>query len=253
MIDQTKFHDPETALSYLNSAGQCGHDELDLFEIALALAAQDHPGKSVDQYRQHLNKMAYQADEKYRSFVESDGLPEGLDTEILTLRYVLSRQNGYTGDALNYDNLENADLMRVIDRRMGMPISLGIVAIALGVKMGWSIHGLNFPGHFLIRFDGMQGERRILDPHNLFEEIDAAKMRQILKDNLSEEAELSAAYYEPASNRDIALRLQNNIKYRLIDGEDYKGALYRVALMKRFAPNDHRLLFDEGGSANSRY
>lgn len=246
MIKEQLFFDPETALMYLEDVGQMPDEDIDLFEATLALAVHDHPGKSVDQYRQHLKKLIEQLQTKFNEFVQNEQLPDNVDTQILSLRHVMCRQNGYAGDMLHYDDLQNADIMRVIDRRLGLPISLGIIALATARACGWEVYGLNFPGHFLIRIDGARGVRHILDPFNLFEEVSAAEMRKLLKDNLGEDAELSSSYYDAASNRDILIRQQNNIKFRLIEAEDYQGALFRVELMKRFAPNEPKLLFDEG-------
>jgi regulator of sirC expression with transglutaminase-like and TPR domain len=246
MMRDAYFIDAPTALEYLKELGSAADEEIDIFEAALALALQEHPGKSADQYRQHIVKLAAQLREKYADLIEEDGLPEGAETRILALRAVMTRLQGYAGDSVHYDDIQNADIIRCIDRRLGMPITLSIVAIAAALKAGWPVCGLNFPGHFLIRFDGEKGKRFILDAFNLFAEVDAASMRQLLKANLGQSAELSAAYYEAASAREILIRLQNNIKFRLIEAEDYTGALACVEVMKLFAPEEYRLLFDEG-------
>lgn len=243
---EAHFTDAPTALEYLKALGHVADEDIDIFEAALALALQEHPGKSADQYRQHIIKLAAQLREKYSALIEEDGLPEGAETRILALRAVMTRLQGYAGDAVHYDDIQNADIIRCIDRRLGMPITLSIVAIAAALKAGWPVCGLNFPGHFLIRFDGEKGKRYILDAFNLYEEVDAASMRKLLKEHLGAAAELSAAYYEAASAREILIRLQNNIKFRLIEAEDYKGALACVEMMKLFAPQEHRLFFDEG-------
>ena len=88
------------------------------------------------------------------------------------------------------------------------------------------------------------GERFIIDPFQGCVVLQASDLRQILKRNMGAEAELSGDYYVPCSNRDILLRLQNNIKYRLIDGEYYREALEIVEGMTLFAPDDYRLQLD---------
>ena len=79
------------------------------------------------------------------------------------LAAVLAEGYGYAGDTLTYEDLQNANLMRVIDRKKGLPVALGILYIHAGRAQGWDIAGLAFPGHFLVRIEG-RGERRILDP-----------------------------------------------------------------------------------------
>lgn len=240
------FTNSAEALEYLNDIARCDDSDIDVFEASLALALQEHPGKSIDQYRQHLEKMVMQTQRKYDSLMADNGLPDAADTRILALRHVMTRVNGYAGDAVHYDDIQNADIIRTIDRRLGMPITIAIMAMALAQRLGWALYGLNFPGHFLVRFDAEKGRRIILDPFHLFAEVDAAQMRKLLKENLGIEAELSSEFYEAAEHRDILIRLQNNIKFRLIEAEDYVKALACVQIMKCFAPQEHRLYFDEG-------
>lgn len=243
---EAAFQDAAAALAYLDDVGGRQDVDIDIFEAALALALQEHPGKSVDQYRQHLNKLEDTGQTHLAYAMKEHDLPDGLEAQLMALRHTMNRVNGYAGDPLHYDDVQNADLIRVIDRRLGMPITIGIIALALGRRLGWPLHGLNFPSHFLLRLDGARGQRVILDPFNLFAEVEAHQMRKLLKAKLGAAAELSAAYYEPATNREILLRLQNNIKHRMIEAEEYTKALACVTLMKRFAPQEYRLLFDEG-------
>ena len=76
--------------------------------------------------------------------------------------------------------------------------------------------------------------------------LGAPDLRKILKQTQGPEAELSASYYDPADNRAILLRLQNNIKSRQITAEDYAGAGETVAVMRLFAPGEPRLWLEAG-------
>ena len=149
----------------------------------------------------------------------------------------------YDGDSANYDDLQNVDIMRCIDRRKGMPITLSILVMALCEKSGWSVAGLNFPGHFLVQMD-KDGQRLIVDPFQGCKVLAAPDLRLLIKKHMGRDAELSSDYYAPCSNREILLRLQNNIKYRLIESEHYNEALQVVELMLVFAPGDNRLRLD---------
>ena len=75
--------------------------------------------------------------------------------------------------------------------------------------------GLAFPGHFLIRLS--EGpERLILDPFHGGQVCDAAELRELLKATAGQEIELPPEHYAPVSDRDVLLRLQNNLKARLL-------------------------------------
>lgn len=233
--------DPEI---YLDNAGQMPDSEIDLAGTALALAALSHPGLSLGRYFTHLEKLAKAVTVRYAELLKAGGEDDIL-TRLAALKHVISEEFGYEGDRDNYDDLQNADLIRVIDRGRGLPITLAILYIHCGRAQGWNVEGLNMPGHFLCRIEET-GERLIFDPFNACDILQAADLRRLLKQHLGNHAELSANYYAPCSNRDILMRLQNNLKYRLIDMEDYASALGIVRAMKRVNPEEFRLLLDEG-------
>jgi regulator of sirC expression with transglutaminase-like and TPR domain len=149
--------------------------------------------------------------------------------------------HGYRGDTLTYEDLQNANLMRVIDRRKGLPVALGILYIHAGRAQGWEMAGLAFPGHFLLRLED-EGGRLILDPFHGGKLCAAAELRDLLKATLGNEAELAPAHYATVSDREILLRLQNNLKLRLIEGQQTESALAVIEGMMLFAP-DHAALW----------
>lgn len=231
------------ALEWLDNQGNKPDKEINLFEACLAMALQDHDGISVDSYRQHLRKLATDLEQTHLDITGS--MPSSLEKQIQSYQLCFAQRHGYAGDVARYDNLENSDIIRVIDRRLGLPITLAILCIQIGREIGWQVHGLNFPGHFLVRLD-FEGNRAIMDPFQSCKSLNAADMRDILKKMLGAEAELSSNYYEPASNRDILVRLHNNIKLRMIEAEHYAQALHSVQVMQKIMPDEYRLDLDAG-------
>lgn len=231
------FFTPDEALAYLGDVGRMGDAAIDVFEAALALSYLNHAGVSLDKYRQHRTRLA----EDVAGAIEGPGL----QAKVQALAQVFTGRHGYIGDDLRYNDLQNADLMRVIDRRLGLPISLAILCITIGRDLGWDVTGINFPGHYIMRV--AEGpDRAIIDPFQGCLVLAASDLRDILKKTMGPQAELSASYYEPASNRDTLVRLQNNIKLRQIEAEDYQGALLTVETMRRIAPAEYRLDLDAG-------
>ena len=103
--------------------------------------------------------------------------------------------------------------MQVMDRRKGLPVALGILAIHVGRAQGWDIAGLNFPGHFLLRIsDG--AEHAYMDPFDALRPLTEGDLRDILHRVHGQPTPLEAGYLQPVSDRSILLRLQNNIKIR---------------------------------------
>lgn len=233
----------EEACAVLRRMGSGADEHIDIGEAALALAALDRPGVRLGWYRGHLADLA-------REVGEAAVGATTLQARIGALQAVIAERYGYTGDALTYDDLQNANLIRVIDRRKGLPVSLGILYIHAGRAQGWDIAGLNFPGHFLV---GMMcaGQRGIMDPFNAGRSVNAAELRALLKQSVGEEAEIDPDYYEPVSTRDVLMRLQNNIKSRLIRQNQYEAATAVVESMLMFAPGCTSM-WREAGILNAR-
>lgn len=232
---------PET---YLDALGALDDSEIDLGLVALALCAPMHPGISTDRYVHHLKVLGEEVGARHNSLIE-EGAEDSPETQLAALKHVLADQFHYTGDRDTYDDLQNASLIRVIDRARGLPVSLCILYIAAARAQGWDIAGLDIPGHFICRLE-KDGQRIMFDPFENCQHLEAQDLRLIVKKALGEHAELSADYYEPASNRDILMRLQNNIKYRQIEIEDYTAALATVKNMQKVDPDEYRLLLDAG-------
>lgn len=238
------FDNTETALRYLDSIGAMPDADIDLVEGALALSAVSHPQLSLSKYRSHFDRMVNDVNDRYIDLL-NEGAADTVDTRVQALSDIFVRQHGYLGDDYRYDDLQNADLVRVVDRRLGLPITLSIICLHIAREMEWEAEGINFPGHFVIRLS-QNGQLRIIDPFQGCIVLSAHDLREILKKTVGPNAELSASYYEPATNREVLIRLQNNIKLRQIEGEDYHGAYATVELMRRLAPAEYRLDLDAG-------
>ncbi len=230
--------------AYLDQLTYLKDQDIDLALGALALAVPMHAGISVDRYVHHLRKLSEDVGVHYTRLLKG-GADDGVEAQLQALRSVMVDQYAYVGDAERYDDLQNASLIRVIDRAKGMPITLCILYIHSARAQGWDICGLNIPGHFLCRIE-KNGQRIMFDPFDEAEVVEAQGLRAIVKKALGENAELSAEYYEAVSNRDILMRLQNNIKFRQIEMEDYAGGLETVELMRKIDPDEYRLLLDAG-------
>jgi regulator of sirC expression with transglutaminase-like and TPR domain len=238
------FQSPDEAFQYLRVIGAANDAEIDLGEGALALGLLFLPGLNIDRYRQHLRKLSDHVREEFQSRLRL-GEEDTLQTRVQVLRKIIHEAHGYRGDDKNYDDIQNANFIRVIARRKGLPVALGIFYIMLSRQMGWACDGLSFPGHFLVRME-QGGERVILDPFREGREMNAAELRQLLKSIAGKNAELSHDFYNPVSNRDILLRLENNLKKRLIEGEDYGQAIMAAEAISAFSPGEYRVYLDKG-------
>jgi regulator of sirC expression with transglutaminase-like and TPR domain len=207
----------------------------DIAEGALALACLAEPHADIERYRRHLREIADEV---------AAGAPvDSPEAMVAHLNTALIERLGYRGDEDTYDDLQNANLMRVIDRRRGLPVTLGILYLHAARSQGWPMVGLNFPRRFLVRLEGA-GRRLILDPFGGGRTPDAAELRRMLRAGGMEDDQLNPDYYAPVSDRSILLRLQNNIRYRLIGGDRFDEATKVVESMLMFAPGEADLWRD---------
>ena len=218
-----------------------GGERLDLLEAALALsAAQRGTAVDAEPYRQHVAAMA----DTVGDLVRRRGAAPGL------LGEVIARAYAYRGDSETYDDLQNADIVRVIERRKGLPVALAILYLHVARAQAWAATGLAFPGHFLIRVE-IEGARHVVDPFNEGMVRDAADLRELLRKVLGPEAEASPVHFDPVPDRQVLLRLENNIRMRLVQREDWPGAMRSLERMLVIAP-DQPPLFYEAGQINVR-
>jgi regulator of sirC expression with transglutaminase-like and TPR domain len=159
------------------------------------------------------------------------------------LTRLLAGRHGYHGDELTYDDYANANLIRVIERRQGMPVALGVIWLHACRAVGWDAHGVDFPGHFLIAL-AAKGSQVVLDVFNGGIEMKAPELRALIKRIEGETAELRPGVLQPMNARGVLLRLQNNIKGRRLEQENISGGLACVVDMLRIAP-DHATLWRE--------
>jgi len=224
----------------LRATGDMKDEEIDLADAALALAALDRPDVDLTPYRQHLDDLA----RTVGLLVPGRG-QQNVMRQARALAEVIGDEFGYEGDETSYDDPQNADLMRVIDRRKGLPVALAILYLDIARRLGWDATGINFPGHFLIRLEH-GATRVIIDPFHGGIERSVADLRALLKQVAGLGAELEPAHYTPVGNRDTLIRLLNNIKTRaLADGDAGRGADI-IDRMMMIAPDADFLLFEAG-------
>jgi regulator of sirC expression with transglutaminase-like and TPR domain len=233
---------PKSPRDMLRRIGAAPGDRFDVAEAALALAALDEPnggsGTTIDPYREHLDAVAGDVS-------DAGGGDHSLEGRCAALVAAIHERHGYDGDTATYDDLQNANFMRVIDRRKGLPVALGILYIHAARRQGWTIAGLNFPGHFLLQMDGAGG-RVIIDPFHHGRRLEAGEMRALLKTMQGAAAELTPEHYRTITDREILLRLQNNVKLRLMQMDQVGRAAAIVDGMLLFAP-DVPALWREAG------
>jgi regulator of sirC expression with transglutaminase-like and TPR domain len=233
----------------LRRFGDGADEAIDLAEAALLCAADEKGELDLGPSRAHLAAVA--AEMRHAAALDSlSPSDEKLDACCDALRYVMAEKFGYRGDEETYDDLRNADLTEVIQRRRGLPVALSILYIHAARALGWRIEGLNFPGHFVIRLYGDR-QAALLDPFAGGIARSIQDLRQLLKAQSNDKTELKPEHFAALENRQILIRLQNNIKVRRIQEGDLKGAERALQRMLWIAPAQAEL-WRESGILNAR-
>lgn len=234
--------DPRAAL---DAAGQIPDAELDLAGVALQFARIDAPDADWRAVAAHLSDIARQAVSAAELLTEED-----CATRRAALAAVLHDGIGYQGDAESYDDLANANLIRVVERRRGLPVALGILWLHAAEAAGWPAHGVDFPGHFLIALE--TGRRLcVVDVFDRGAAMEAPALRALIKRFEGPAAELRPGLLRAMGKREVLLRLQNNIKLRRLRAGQLAEALACAEDMLRLAPG-HGALWREAGLMNHR-
>ena len=243
----TITHAPEPR-SAIEAAGSLPDLELDIASVALQLARVDAPEADWHKVAVHFSDIA----RKVVDAASMDGKADAGDLEArrLILAETLHGHFGYQGDSETYEDMANANLIRVVERRRGLPVALGILWLHAADAAGWAAFGVDFPGHFLLALEGPKG-KLILDVFAGGKVLEAQDLRALLKRVEGEKAELRPGVLRPMTRREVLLRLQNNIKLRRLRGGDVKAALSATEDMLRLAP-DHAALWREAGLMNQR-
>jgi len=227
----------------LNELGRLADADLPIVKTLLLMGQSDRGDEDIKAYEAHIGAM--------RDALTQEIGKHPIDAGQDVLKYRLQRLNavirdefGYEEDKTSFAAMETINLLTVIDRRKGIPVALGSLYMDLATSQGWTVMGLNFPGHFLIRLDS-GAQRMIVDPYE-GKALDAGGMRRLVKRNIGEDAELSHSYYDTVTPREVVIRFYNNKKTRLIADGQYKDALHTTRLIHKIAPAEPRLDFDSG-------
>ena len=130
---------------------------------------------------------------------------------INTVSNYLFFQTGYKGNTQNYHDVDNSYINRVMDRKLGIPITLSIIYILIARRLNLPIHGINIPGHFIIKFLNRQDEF-FIDPFNNGVAISKSEAMNFINNiGMSKEEFDKIPYLHKASDKEILLRVMRNL------------------------------------------
>jgi len=197
-----------------------GEEAFSLDRAALTMALEEYPDIAIQEYLRRLDTLAARVE----VLVGIDRSPLNV---IESLNKVLFVQEGFRGNAEDYYDPRNSYINEVLDRKMGIPISLSVVYIEVARRINFPIEGVGFPGHFFIKHS--TDEREILvDPFDLGRILTLNDCQELL-DRLHEATvTMTPSLLQAMDKRAIITRMLYNLKGIYTQKEHYQRALSAI-------------------------
>ena len=215
-------------------------DRIDLAEAALLIAKNSNHGLDVSRYLARIDQLA--ADLSARLTTSSS------DSErIIALNRFLFEEQGFGPNVDDYYDLRNSFLNEVLERKVGIPISLSIVYMEVGRRIGLELHGVSFPGHFLVKCKLNEGTV-VLDPFAGGISLSLHDLQQRLREARGGEVSraIVASMLVSANKKEILARMLRNLKAIYLQKRDQHHALSLMDWIVALNPKDASQVRDRG-------
>jgi regulator of sirC expression with transglutaminase-like and TPR domain len=178
-------------------------DDFALDHAALLIGAWDYPERDLEAYRDMLDAIADRIGPDVARATNGIGRARAISDWLFD-------RLGYTGNMDDYYDPRNSFLCDVIDRRIGIPISLSVLYLEVSRRVGVLAQGVNFPGHFLVRV-AIEDAWLFVDPYSRGRVLTPADLEQLLRKTTTPTAVLEPSVIAAASKRQIVARMLVNL------------------------------------------
>jgi regulator of sirC expression with transglutaminase-like and TPR domain len=208
-------------------------EPIPLARAALLMAKEEYPDLDVEKCLEQLTELAREA----QPIVQA-----GSDTveRVQLLSDFLFTQKGFAGNREEFGDPRNSFLNDVLERRLGIPITLSLVYIEIGRRLGLNLFGISFPAHFLVKAVDERGEL-IIDPFNGGMILSLEEIRARLAQIYGQPVDLHPAMLKAVGARHILCRMLRNLKGIYLNASDWPRAL---SALDRILMLDSRALDD---------
>ncbi|MEM8719662.1 MAG: transglutaminase-like domain-containing protein [Cyanobacteria bacterium P01_G01_bin.39] len=213
-------------------------EQIDLAKASLYFAQAEYPDLDVEQY---LNFLATTAVE-IKTLLPSEGYPLKV---VQAINNYLFKQLKFQGNKLDYYNPDNSFLHHVIERKLGIPISLSVIYLAIAKRINFPMVGIGMPGHFLIRPE-FEDVGIFVDPFNQGEILFIDDCQARLDETYQQQLKLDPSWLAPISNKQILTRMLNNLKYIYLHRRQLDKALSTMSGIIKIVPDNFSEIRDRG-------
>jgi regulator of sirC expression with transglutaminase-like and TPR domain len=209
---------PDEARDAFTRLLQTPEAELDLAEGALLIAAEEYGEMRPAVYLNQIARMALDLKRRIRTEVDPERVVE------IANDYFFEELH-YKGNREEYYDPKNSYLNDVMERRVGIPITLAVLYVAVGEKAGLPVRGVGMPGHFLVKYaPKTPGVEIFIDAFNA-RTLKRAECAKMLQEMYGEAVEMRPALLQPSAKRQILARILNNLKSLYMSRNDLPRAL----------------------------
>ncbi len=209
-----------------------------LAEAALLMACEEYPQLEIAPYLDRLDEFANAA----RPHIQTGDNP--LDTAA-RINEVLFDQFGFQGNSDEYYDPRNSFLNDVIDRRLGIPITLSAIYIEISQRLNFPIQGVGMPGHFIVKYSD-PNEEFFLDPFHAGAILTVDDCKDWIVTNFGDSFEFSDRMLARVTNRQILTRMLTNLKKIYVESQAFDKGLAIVDMMLMVEPRDFDQYRDRG-------
>jgi len=215
-----------------------GDSAIEIDRAALLIAAEEYTDLMLDDYLGKLDDLAERV--RQRLYVDA-----GPHETLARLNQVLFEEEGFRGDDKEYYDPRNSYLNEVIDRRIGIPITLSAVYREVARRVGFELQGVGFPGHFLLKHATEEGEI-LIDVFYRGQIMTHDDCRERLNQNFKDKLEFHPKQLESTTPRLMLFRILNNLKGIYVNRREHVRALAAVERMLLLVPDSPSEVRDRG-------
>lgn len=191
-------------------------EKIDLIRAALVIARTEYPHLDIEVYAARMEQLARRV-----AALVPEPDPR---LALAALNRVLFEETNLRGNREDYYDPRNSFLNDVLDRGLGIPITLAIVYMEVAKRVGFTLAGVGMPGHFLLKHYGLDGEI-LIDCFNRGDVISRQDCQNRLNEIYSGEMKMRPEFLHPISRRQILTRMLNNLKTVYLSTRNFRKAL----------------------------
>ncbi len=221
----------------LSEMAHRSEEQMDLGEAALLIACEEYPDLDVARYLDRLDTLA----DRFRRC----GSQGGSDVGVLALNAFLFGEAGFAGNTEAYYDPRNSFLNEVLDRRLGIPITLGMLYMEIARRVGVRVEGIGLPGHFLLRYAGAEGSFYI-DAFHRGEFLSAEDCRLRFREVNERDLAFRPEFLEPVTKRQMLTRMLCNLKGIYIQAGEWCRAVSATERLLLLNPEASGEMRDRG-------